>query len=350
MVEKVSESIAKSIAKIDVSSAKNDFLDLINKKKKDKKPADMHDMAAVVLGHIPQLLNNSATHGGGTKSTDALVTANAKQSLSHLLLEETSDKALRKKILAAAGQHSAGVKSPHDSALSKDNVSVSESTAKSHDKAVAAALANVSAQSGTLNKASVQGMEDASERIRSLSSRQIEADLAAVQSDVTDAALMHRGQAATMQFSAAASSGAPRNETAARTEKVPVQTVNTQAASGEVKEKQAMDLNYQFQRWSGDHSVKVSIPTDIRGDSKITMQPSDTRAADALSRHISQLPGQKVEVLHTALAVTDPRTVDNFARMTAQPPEPAQELYHAQHDSEERERQRQHNAQEEEQE
>jgi len=380
MVEKVSESIAKSIAEIDVSSDKNDFLDLINKKKKDKKPADPHDIAAVFFGHIPQLLNKNAAHGGGTKTTDTQVAANHGQSLNHLLLEETSDKALRNKILAIAGQHIAGNKPTHDSARTKDSVAINGVAAKSDDKAIAAALAGVTAQAAgsTANKEGMpESLPAGIESIRSLFSRQsgadatapqnslADADSTALQNSLADAALLHRVQAPAMQFSEAAFSGTPRNETAARGEKAPVQAGTAQAVGSEATEKQSMDLNYQFQRWSGDHSVKVSIPTNTRGDSNITMQPSDARAADALSRHLSQMPGQKAELLqpktgavlaenkrdgNIALAITDPRAIDGSSRLTTQSPEPATELYHAQHDSEERERQRQRDTQEEEQE
>lgn len=367
MVEKVSDGIAKSIAEVDVSSDKNDFLDLINKKKKDKKPAEMHDAVAVVLGNIPQMLNKSVALGGGTKLTNAQNAAKSMLEMGALLPEASSDKALRNKILALAGLPGAEKKPTREST---DNVSVNDATAKGQDKALTATLAATAAQanSATAAHANIAAARQASAQVahetlaassassRSSAARHNEAESGS-QNSLADASLVQRGQASVMQFSESAFTGAPRNETAARGEKAQVQTAATQVVNGESVEKQSVDLNYQFQRWSGDHSVKVSIPTDARGNSNITMQPSDTRAADALSRHMAQMPAQRAELLqpktqdgNIALAMTDSRSIDGSARLTTQSAEPASELYHAQHDSEERERQRQHDSAEEEQE
>ncbi|CCP03028.1 hypothetical protein BN439_1968 [Erwinia amylovora Ea644] len=53
-------------------------------------------------------------------------------------------------------------------------------------------------------------------------------------------------------------------------------------------DKRDVDLVYQFQRWTGDHTVKVLIPADLSRDGKITLLPSDTRVADALSRNMDR--------------------------------------------------------------
>ncbi|QQG29071.1 hypothetical protein JFY74_03115 [Pectobacterium carotovorum] len=59
----------------------------------------------------------------------------------------------------------------------------------------------------------------------------------------------------------------------------------------------SFDIDYPFQRWAGDHSVKVSIPTEARRDANITLLPSDTRAADVLSRQMVHLSGHTPELL-----------------------------------------------------
>ncbi|MBN3264708.1 SpaN/EivJ family type III secretion system needle length determinant [Pectobacterium brasiliense] len=59
----------------------------------------------------------------------------------------------------------------------------------------------------------------------------------------------------------------------------------------------SFDIDYQFHRWAGDHSVKVSIPTEARRDTNITLLPSDTRAADVLSRQMVHLSGHTPELL-----------------------------------------------------
>lgn len=60
---------------------------------------------------------------------------------------------------------------------------------------------------------------------------------------------------------------------------------------------QKLEVNYQFQRWSGDHSVKVSVPTEAGREGKITLLPSDARAADVLHRNMSHLTGLTPELL-----------------------------------------------------
>lgn len=54
-------------------------------------------------------------------------------------------------------------------------------------------------------------------------------------------------------------------------------------------ESPALEVNYPFQRWSGDHSVKVLVSTDSRREGAVTLLPSDSRAADVLARNMGQL-------------------------------------------------------------
>ncbi|KML20839.1 hypothetical protein VL10_20780 [Leclercia adecarboxylata] len=60
-----------------------------------------------------------------------------------------------------------------------------------------------------------------------------------------------------------------------------------------VKGARNLELDYSFRSWTGEHSVKVTVPTE----GNITMLPSDPRAAYALSRHMSQLTGLTPELL-----------------------------------------------------
>lgn len=60
---------------------------------------------------------------------------------------------------------------------------------------------------------------------------------------------------------------------------------------------QMLEVNYQFQRWPGDHFVKVSVPTGARREGKITLLPSDVRAADALLRNMNHLIGLTPDLL-----------------------------------------------------
>lgn len=64
-----------------------------------------------------------------------------------------------------------------------------------------------------------------------------------------------------------------------------------------VKESKNLELDYPFRSWTGEHSVKVTVPTQSLREGNITLLPSDPRAADALSRHMSQLNGLTPDLL-----------------------------------------------------
>lgn len=94
-----------------------------------------------------------------------------------------------------------------------------------------------------------------------------------------------------------------RGETAAQSRNSPatLQQLKTLAdsASGVKGEKEGLTLevNYQFQRWSGDHSVKISVPTEARREGNVTLLPSDSRAADMLLRNMGHLTGLSPDLL-----------------------------------------------------
>lgn len=73
--------------------------------------------------------------------------------------------------------------------------------------------------------------------------------------------------------------------------------VNAATAAPSAKEAQTLEVDYTFQRWSGDHSVKVTIPAQALREGNMTLLPSDARAADALSRNLGSLAGHSPELL-----------------------------------------------------
>ncbi|MBX9488612.1 hypothetical protein J8Z82_11275 [Yersinia enterocolitica] len=62
-------------------------------------------------------------------------------------------------------------------------------------------------------------------------------------------------------------------------------------------EGKTLEVNYQFQRWSGDHSVRISVPTEARREGNVTLLPSDARAADVLLRNMGHLTGLSPDLL-----------------------------------------------------
>ncbi|MDR3106180.1 MAG: hypothetical protein LBU96_17285 [Yokenella regensburgei] len=89
--------------------------------------------------------------------------------------------------------------------------------------------------------------------------------------------------------------------TQSRNSPATLQQLKTQAGLGSgVKggnEGQMLEVNYQFQRWSGDHSVRISVPTEARREGNVTLLPSDARAADVLLRNMGHLTGLSPDLL-----------------------------------------------------
>lgn len=94
-----------------------------------------------------------------------------------------------------------------------------------------------------------------------------------------------------------------QGETTAQSQNSPatLQQLKAQASSASgVKggnEGQTLEVNFQFQRWSGDHSVKISVPTEARREGNVTLLPSDARAADVLQRNMGHLTGLNPDLL-----------------------------------------------------
>lgn len=92
-------------------------------------------------------------------------------------------------------------------------------------------------------------------------------------------------------------------ETAVQSRNSPttLKQLKTQAGLGSAvkgaNEGQTLEVNYQFQRWSGDHSVRISVPTEARREGNVTLLPSDARAADVLLRNLGHLAGLSPDLL-----------------------------------------------------
>lgn len=62
--------------------------------------------------------------------------------------------------------------------------------------------------------------------------------------------------------------------------------------------KQLINIDYSFLRWAGEHSVKVAMPLEQRSLQRLTLHPSDTRAAEVIARQAPHLYGFNTELLH----------------------------------------------------
>lgn len=72
--------------------------------------------------------------------------------------------------------------------------------------------------------------------------------------------------------------------------------------------KQSIHIDYSFLRWAGDHSVKVAIPLERSALQRLTLHPSDTRAAEVIARQTNQLYDFKTELLHPQQDDEDPES------------------------------------------
>lgn len=91
-----------------------------------------------------------------------------------------------------------------------------------------------------------------------------------------------------------------QGETTAQSQNSPATLQQFKAQASGVKgrnEGQTLEVNFQFQRWSGDHSVKISVPTEARREGNVTLLPSDARAADVLQRNMGHLTGLNPDLL-----------------------------------------------------
>ncbi|WP_440862866.1 SpaN/EivJ family type III secretion system needle length determinant [Symbiopectobacterium purcellii] len=66
---------------------------------------------------------------------------------------------------------------------------------------------------------------------------------------------------------------------------------------GDSHDDQTVRISYPFQRWFGDHSVKVTLRRDSLFESAMVLQPSDVRASDALARQLGHWPNQTPHIL-----------------------------------------------------
>lgn len=66
---------------------------------------------------------------------------------------------------------------------------------------------------------------------------------------------------------------------------------------GDASDDHTVRISYPFQRWFGEHSVKVSIRRDSLFESAMVLQPSDVRASDALARQLDHWPKQTPHIL-----------------------------------------------------
>ncbi|XTZ39299.1 hypothetical protein ACQYRI_04605 [Salmonella enterica] len=353
MVEKISETAARSITSIDEVSDKNSFFERLFKKKKEKKNADQIDIAALVQRHIAPIHHANSLQHGGNSSVDKGVKKN-----SDLMFKPYNwghDKQQRNSILGRTSaffpqltaRKIAGQKdSPPDIQAArgqKRNIAAVGQHNGLHLKSefIPAIAATLSHKFEPVNEGRIAVSGSAAiDSIALVSSAdakppQLERDLRDTLNNDHNSDAIGVFTTGTMQRERSA---LPQAEVNAQNEKPSsLQRMNNDVQTADsATNKKSMDLNYSFQRWSGDHSVKVSIPANTRREGDVTLLPSGTRAAEVISREIVHLPGYKPEILQPLQSGIQTVISDSTA-----------DQFQSGQDQEQRERQRQYEQQEE---
>ncbi|WP_224653928.1 hypothetical protein [Pectobacterium versatile] len=321
MVERLFETpIVKNEGNIytDTPLDKDSFVEQVYKKKEEKKDDDIIEIAASVARYIQLPDSKNQVYGGGYFSAEDNVGKfphAAKKSPTAAVLLAISGEQRRTSILAAV--------KINGSELPGERSSRKEQAVAVNDKPSSGNSSSIEISKNNTVNANVPLMQSVLSAQQILNGKQ----KSALESTTANAAITnaHSSFFAELQMQAQRTEitkghenqRSPMNAMLEKTIKHSAVSVDNKPDAAS----RSFDIDYPFQRWAGDHSVKISIPTEARRDANITLLPSDTRAADALSRQMVHLSG------HTA------------------------ELLKPEQDSEERERrQQQQNAQDEEQE
>lgn len=308
MVEKISETALKAIADVEPLSDERRLLERITKKKKEKKNAESEDLAAVIQQHIPYLLTKSPLHEGGMLITDRKKTPSGDSR--HQMSPALVDRQQHKSILAIAGYRGTPLS---DQTLSETAETTLQRRRGEVDvKKIADGNAISERKKGLspVKEAAVQTRQE--ERISAVHHhfvamasrastdslpRRVEPESQNKRKEETDVIKPYSPPGTTQDFSVSERSEASSRDDKTQPLRVMLQAHATGSAARMSTEKASMDLNYQFQRWSGEHSVKVSIPIDVRGEKNITLLPSDSRSAEVLSRQMAHFSGYNPELL-----------------------------------------------------
>ena len=318
MVEKVSEVSMSVAMKGDSTPDDNALLKLIAKKKKQDEGGENISLAAMLPPGALVRLTTSLAQGGGLQKTEkqaAKEVAAASLGLAAEARQTKKGDGLRRQVaLVVAGQMVTQNAGKNSVVVPKGEVTSPLST-----RAVASA-SRTEGQSTTsvAVKVATNTLVDAATKLHQSTTAQHPQAAAVVNPGIVTTSAPEAGRQE-KPFRIKEDSGEARplwqgakqpenvvpkqGETAAQSRNSPatLQQLKTQAGleSG-VKggnEGQTLEVNYKFQRWSGDHSVRISVPSEARREGNVTLLPSDARAADVLLRNMGHLTGLSPDLL-----------------------------------------------------
>ncbi|WP_288478401.1 type III secretion system needle length determinant, SpaN/EivJ family [uncultured Pantoea sp.] len=324
MVEKISE-VSMSVAMKGASTPDDHaLLKQIVKKKKQDKSSEMPALVAMLPPAMLVQLTTPSARGGGLQKTEKLAAKQAASDSPGLAAELRQTKqgdGLRRQVAQAVagqmastnrGSSAVSVRKGEVNGLSVTRASAGASTsgAQSTTPVATQVTTDVSAEvpakvATKLHPSATPQHPHAAARVNPLI---VTSSAPVAEADGQKKPLRNReesGEARPLWQEAKQPESlvAKPGETVAHSRNSPVTLaqLKTQAGLGSgVKsgnDGQTLEVNYQFQRWTGDHSVRVSVPADARRDGNVTLLPSDVRAADVLLRNMGQLTGLSPDLL-----------------------------------------------------
>lgn len=297
MVEKVSEVSMSVVMKRDSTPDDNTLLKVIAKKKKQDEGGENISLAAMLPPGALVRLTMPIAQGGGLQKTEKQVAKEVAAASLGLAADARQTKkgdGLRRQVaLAIAGQMATPNAGKNSVVVQKGEVTgplSNGAAARASRTEGQSTMAQHTQAAAVVNPIIVTASAPAAEAGRQEKPLRIKED---------------SGEARPLwQGAKQPENVVPKQgEVAAQSRNSPatLQQLKNQAglASG-VKggnEDQTLEVNYQFQRWSGNHSVRISVPTEARREGNVTLLPSDARAADVLLRNMGHLTALSFDLL-----------------------------------------------------
>ncbi|CCG86230.1 hypothetical protein [Erwinia piriflorinigrans] len=306
MVKEISEYLVSPIADIDISALEDRLFDRISERKEECYRSEIEG-CEVALPYISYPSSARSLCGGGTAPTDKEhkeTSALKKLQLSNEVFQAAfNDQQRRKSILTLTSTGLSShheLKQPSNAEIKKDGGPVDMNALKliginqaALEKRRGELDINIFSQTNVLvsdiesTKTVISSLEQELKQPDKSSSHAAEVrhiDLIPV-----DIATSLRGEPSSREENAQVLRDALQKHLP---EKAPSDSgVKVDTAS------RSMDLKYPFKSWSGEHSVKVSVPAEARRDGTLILHPSDSRAADALSRQAADLVGYTPDIV-----------------------------------------------------
>jgi|AGFT01.1.fsa_nt_gi hypothetical protein len=303
MVEKVSEVKVNTALNSGSASDDSALLEWVDKKKKQNRLDQLPSSAAVTAQMLVQVLNGALTDGGWQQKENKAASAAALPEPARPL--GRSDDGLRQKVmLAASARAEATLIKP---LASGDRPTAAAAPTKESESAPRAAIAPVrqAEAMAIAQPVAVEARAETAVISQPLTARVTQSEGASHDPESSprrkdelseERPILAPGRAVDFRTNAQSERQVQARAVPATLQQLKGQ-VNAATAAPSAKEAQTLEVDYSFQRWSGDHSVKVTIPAQALREGNMTLLPSDARAADALSRNLGTLAGHSPELL-----------------------------------------------------